>query len=449
MHHHTRSASVSVRAGYLDCLQPALLLLLALLLTAGPVLAAKPAGKGKNSSDSTTTGSSSPMTLAVERYEFRNLSGDNSCLGEDDHLIWQAVGSLQPGESFSFTPRYPACINHPAAITVQLSWSGSELELSSVVPYRDYASSDAEQTGLAVTASNVGNSAQLCMFPNYREEQLNYTITVTNVGDRVAENVVVDGHSENDWVEYYYSRCVNADTDHDGWNDALEHTMASLVRSIGYIDGEFQMNTLWGPNYLRAQSATLGADDEVDSDPADLNDDGLIDSRDLDRLQLYVGEGNGIPLARLSPNPGDPAYLHANAFAWRRYDLDGDGLVNQTDVDIVAALIGQPLPLGEDVLAPTARVLAPADGSRVAKGSYTRIDGHVWDNASISRVEYRVDGQLICAADRPAPVWGTLSPYYACWWNVPKRQGLHEIEIHVYDGAGQLTISEPVQVMGE
>ena len=195
----------------------------------------------------------------------------------------------------------------------------------------------------------------------------------------------------------------------------------------------------------------MTAQDEIDSDPADLNDDGQIDTLDVDRIRLHLGEGNGIPLSQLSPNPGNPgnpAYLNANGFEWRRYDLDADGYVSQTDVDIVAALVGYPLPMAEDIIPPTARVLVPAKGATVAKGSYTKISGHVWDNASITRVEYRVDGKTICAAEQPSPVWGVMSPYYVCWWNVPKRQGLHEIEILVFDGAGNQTTSELVQVSG-
>ena len=106
---------------------------------------------------------------------------------------------------------------------------------------------------------------------------------------------------------------------------------------------------------------------------------------------------------------------------WRRYDLDGDGMVAQSDIDIVSTLDGYPVPMAEDIVAPTARVLSPANDSTVAKGSYQQIKGHVWDNVAIAKVEYLVDGQVECSATKPAPVWGTTSPYYSCWWNVPKR----------------------------
>ncbi|WP_432695477.1 Ig-like domain-containing protein [Marinobacterium sp. YM272] len=420
------------------------------LVLSSHAMAAKPEGKGKNSTTTESTSpSSDPLSLTTENYNFRNLSGDNSCLGEDDHLIWEALGSLQPGESFSFTPKYAACNYHPAAITVQLEWEGSELQLSSTVPYRDYSSSDIEQTGKAVIAPNVGNTSQLCMFPNYKEEGINYTITVTNVGDTAANNIVVDGHSENDWVRYYYNRCVNADADNDGWNDALEHTMGSLVRYIGYIDGEFQMDKLWGPNYLRAQADTLSAHDEVDSYPADFNDDGAVDQFDLDRIALHLGEGNGVPLEAISPNPSDPAYLYSNVFEWRRFDLDGDGYVSQSDIDIVASLVGYILPMTEDIIAPTARVVYPADNGTIAKGGYTLIKGHVWDNASIVQVDYIVNGRTECSATRPSPNWGTTSPFYYCGWQVPKKQGTHDIEIQVQDAAGNISSSGIVQVIAQ
>ena len=417
-------------------------------LAATPAYAAKPTTKkgggnsGADDSTSVDSNTNTPLEIDYENYNFRNLSGDNSCLGEDDHVAWKAIGDLQPGESFTFTPQYPACNGHAAAISVSMNWEGSELELSSSVPYRDFANADVTQTGKEVIAPNIGNSAQLCMFPAYREDYIYYTITVTNVGTTTASNIEVDGHSDNDWTDYYYSRCVNADADGDGWNDSLEHTMANLVRYVGYIDDEFQMYPLWGTNYLKATSDTLAADDEIDSNPADFNDDGIVDMLDLNELNGYLGQGNGIPLERISPNPSDDEYFHRNTFPWRRYDLDGDGYVSQTDADIIETLLGEATPMVEDIIAPTARVIAPAHGSSIEKGRYHMIKGHVWDNAAISRVEYVVNGKVECTATDAAPEWGMTSPFYNCYWQVPKRQGLHEIEIRVYDAAGNMTVSD-------
>jgi hypothetical protein len=386
------------------------------------------------------------MSLAYDRYDFRNLSGDNSCLGEDDALEWQATEALKPGESFSYTPQVPACDAHPAAISVVLSWEGSASELSSVVPDNDFASWDPTQQGKRIVAPRIGTTAQLCMFPAYDASNEYYTITVTNVGSTTAYNVLLQGRSDNDWSINYYARCMNADADGDGWNDSLEHSMANLLYPLGYIDGVFQPYLLWGSNYLKARAETSRPDDEIDSYPPDLNDDGVVDANDVAIIESYLGQGNGIPLEDISPNPSDPEWFHANHFPWRRYDLDGDGYVSQEDVNIVKSLIGQPIPIPKDIIAPTARVTVPSSGEIVPRGEYYLIRGHVWDNAALMRVEYLVDGKPQCSVTNPVPTLGYASPFYYCWWNVPNRSGPYTITIRAYDVAGNTATSKGVTV---
>ena len=231
-----------------------------------------PPGKGDDTTQedpSTVT----PVAIEYENYNFRNLSGDNSCLGEDDAFKWKAIGDLQPGESFTFTPQYPGCDGHSAAVSINLSWEGSELELSSYAPQADGVSWDPNQKGQLIVAPNVANTAQLCMFPFYTTSDTYYTITVTNVGTTTAKNVTADGQSENDWSVFYHHRCLNADADGDGWNDSLEYSMGKLVSPNGYIDGVYQPYILWGSNYLKSGADTLAANDEIDSYPADFNDE--------------------------------------------------------------------------------------------------------------------------------------------------------------------------------
>lgn len=420
-------------------------------MLANPAYAAKPTtkknspGNGGDTSTQQDNTTYSPMAMDYERYKFRNLSGDNSCLGEDDTFEWQAIGGLKPGESFTFTPKYPGCDYHPAAISVALSWQGSDLELSSTVPDNDFASWDLSQQGRYITAPVVNNSAQLCMFPMYMANDIKYTVTVTNVGSTTASNVVVDGRSENDWAIHYYSRCINADADGDGWNDSLEHSMANQLNPLGYIDGVYQPYILWGSNYLKAKSDTADLDDEVDSSPVDFNDDGVVNHLDVEEINWYLGQGNGITLEQISPNSGILNYW-ANVREWRRYDLDGDGYVSETDIDIVNTMVGQPMPMSEDIIAPTARVVSPSAGDSIAKGGYYQIKGHAWDNAAITRVEYLVNGKVLCSVTDPVPTFGYTSPFYSCSWSVPKRGGQHDITIQVYDAAGNVAISDSVIV---
>lgn len=103
----------------------------------------------------------------------------------------------------------------------------------------------------------------------------------------------------------------------------------------------------------------------------------------------------------------------------------------------------------QDGIAPTARVTTPATGATVPRGKYYQIRGHVWDNAAVSRVEYLVDGRTACLITDPVPTFGYESPFYSCYWAVPRRQGSHEIAIRVYDAAGNLALSDGVSVMAQ
>ncbi|MFC6669216.1 dockerin type I domain-containing protein [Marinobacterium aestuariivivens] len=419
-----KSRFVNVKRDRQRPLGTALAIAAATLMLGNPALAGKPTTKGGGSGkDSTATSTYSPLALTVEDYYFRYGPREDNCLGEDDELAWKAIGGLKPGESFTFTPQYPGCVNHAAAVTVNLSWDGSELALSSVVPDQDMYSADPSQKGKEIIAASNAGMAQLCMFPRYNSGDALYTVKVTNVGSTTATNIVLDGRSDNDWAINFYNRCMNADADSDGWNDSLEHSMATLLYSVGYVDGVYQPYILWGSNYLKARVDNSAADDEIDSSPVDFNDDGVVNNLDVEEIGWYIGEGNGIPQSQISPNPSDPGYLWTNSREWRRYDVDGDGYVGQSDIDIVSSLVGRALPMTEDIIAPTGRVMEPEGGS-IAKGSYYQIKGHVWDNAAVTKVEYLVDGRIQCTATDPVPSFGFTSPFHYCWWDVPKRGAL-------------------------
>ena len=85
----------------------------------------------------------------------------------------------------------------------------------------------------------------------------------------------------------------------------------------------------------------------------------------------------------------------------------------------------------------------PRDGQTVSSAQYQLIEGHVWDNAAITKVEYRVNGRTICLLSNPLPSFGFDSPFYQCWWKVPRRGSSHEIEIRVTDAAGHVETGIP------
>jgi hypothetical protein len=286
------------------------------------------------------------------------------------------------------------------------------------------------------------------MFPAFNSDGLNYTITLQNLSTNEAHNIRLHGRHENDWPIFFYPRCLNADADGDGWNDSLEHSMGILVYPNGYIDGEFQPYILWGSNYLRDRAVTLQTGDEIDSYPPDLNDDGWVDEIDLSIIDQWIGEGNGITLEEISPNPG-PYWFHENTLPWRRYDLDGDGYVAQEDRAILQQLLYENLPPQADTIPPTARLTEPFEGAAIPRGEYVILRAHVWDNANLQRVEYRANGKLICSITDSVPTFGFTSPFYYCWWDVPKRRTTYELEVRAFDNAGNAVTSDSVSVSAE
>jgi len=426
-----------------------LFLALAIQLSVTPTAnAGKGNGKGGGNQDDPKPSTS--LALQWDSYYFRSGAvGD--CLGEDDELEWLAVGALQPGDSFSFTPKYPGCLHHPAAISVVATWDSGTLELTSTVPDSDLASWDMEQVGRQVTAPVISNRAQLCMFPAYTSSGTNYTVTLTNNSSEAVQGIELQGRHENDWSLLYYPRCLNADADGDGWNDSLEHSMADLLYPIGYIDGVLQPEILWGSNYLRKVPQSPFADDEIDSFPPDLDDDGMVTTTDLGILRSHLGEGNGVALSEISPNRYPEAYwFHANTVPFRRFDLNGDGWVDSGDVQIADAYLGLGLPADFDPVTPTARITSHTNGGAVPRGQSVRITAYAWDNAALAEVDYLVNGKTICSKTDPVPQLGFVSPMFSCWWDVPKqRAGLFEIEIRVVDAQGNIGWSEPVQVQSQ
>jgi len=282
------------------------------------------------------TVSPAPLTTLSESYFFR-WDAIKNCVSEDDTLDWSAMGYLAPGQSFTFTPRYPDCKDARAVMVKVTADTGASLRVSTVVPLPDGISNDPGQQGKTIVADTAGGLARLCMFPNSSYSlPTGYTITVTNVGTTTASTVGVTGKDYNDWPIFYWSECLGADADHDGWSDSYEHAMAQLVYPTGnYINGALPA----GSNYL-ASCGTAQANDEFDFWPPDLDDDGVVTQADVNLLAAHLGEGNGIPWASISPNSGVPEAYWNHVGAWNRFDLNADGYVDAKDLAIVQGLLG-------------------------------------------------------------------------------------------------------------
>ncbi|OGZ08151.1 MAG: hypothetical protein A2942_03255 [Candidatus Lloydbacteria bacterium RIFCSPLOWO2_01_FULL_50_20] len=120
-------------------------------------------------------------------------------------------------------------------------------------------------------------------------------------------------------------------------------------------------------------------------------------------------------------------------------DNDGDGLIDLADPDCTDASDNdESTPPPPDVTAPTVAVTSPADGSIVARRSTIDITANASDNVGVSRVEFFVDGSLLCSD----PATG-----YSCSWKVPNtRNKVYTLTAQAYDAAGNSGNSAAVTV---
>jgi len=47
------------------------------------------------------------------------------------------------------------------------------------------------------------------------------------------------------------------------------------------------------------------------------------------------------------------------------------------------------------------------------------------------------------------PSFGFDSPFYSCWWEVPKRRGSYSLTVEAHDAAGHVTASPGLQVSAQ
>ncbi len=424
---------------------PGVVVFVLLFATVGSYYAFKGFAASPHTTTSTTT--NSPMTVTNEYYNWRTPAYANTCISEDTWMDWAATGSLKPGESYTFTPKYPLCAQHSRF--AQVTWQGStKLVLSTALVGGTSTfdnSHDYNLTGKVLTGAQVGNKATVCAYDGGGLNRLSdgtivasasYSYTILNEGTVTATNIQMTGKDRTAYIDQEYYKCILADADGDGWNDGIEYTMAVLSETSNFTG-------LNGTAYLRA-TGTASADDEFDFTPPDFNDDGKIDQTDLDKINAYLGQGSGVTLDQVRPLQGFGA--------WRRFDLNGDGKVNQEDVNMVIPLVGQTLPITKDIILPTAH-MTNANGDIASKGSYYQLNAFASDNGLLAKVEFYVDSSLVYTQYEPAYNAGnenlTWPSIFNYWWKVPRKGGAYSVYAKAYDAAGNSKSSTPVNVIAQ
>jgi hypothetical protein len=170
-------------------------------------------------------GSNAPtaMQTTKEQYFFYDRSPleDPLCLNEDDSLAWLAAGSLDPGESYTFTPQHRSC--QPRAAHGTFVFTGDRRrdhpQIQVTVTAECYgpcppASATATDDGVQRTSIYDCGYTRTCWKggwclrygadPDFTNT---WTFTMTNIGTLPASNVYVFGRDDGDAVVGGYQEC--------------------------------------------------------------------------------------------------------------------------------------------------------------------------------------------------------------------------------------------------
>jgi Dockerin type I domain len=382
---------------------------------------------------------------------------DPRYFGVDDLLNWTVTGQIAPGDSYTYVPPWPtSSASEVPAMSASLRWTGSTtLRMTSVVPMNDQVSAadpGVDHTGQAISAPVVGSTAELCMFfvPNSSVPTFNYALTVTNVGTATATAITLTGQQSNGYTANFAPFCNRADADGDGWNDTLEEGITDLTAPAAATTS--QRFAVLGVDYLGRRSATSSVDDEVDSYPPDVNDDGIVSQADVDMISSWIGQGTGLPFSRVDYSGVGPNRYQVQSGLWRRYDLNGDGLVTAADVAWVKSEVGRPVPDPVDVIAPWVG-FDRSSGTSFPRRTTVWLGANARDNRALTAVRFVVNGTALtqqCTdpatemAD-PATYHDPAAPEYQCLWSTPSKSGTVTVTVTATDAAGH-TSSDSVTV---
>ncbi|MBX4197439.1 hypothetical protein KW801_02700 [Candidatus Saccharibacteria bacterium] len=431
------------------------------------------ASPNKKPSGSTLPPLSSTVTQNWNGNGPTNKIYTDNCFGVDSNATWQGRGTLAPGETYTFTPKYPTCGDSEVpAVSMHIDWTGvTDVRMQSQVAFIDQHSTGISSstfrapkivgktiTAPILSAPNSAKQANFCEFidGDYTADGLGisyitysdgkshapprgWTATITNTGTQAA-TVNFSGQETNGWIGLFYPHCNRGDSDGDHWNDALEETMLSLSGLNKVASGSDYLSS----TALKDLSSTSDYITTISASPADFNADDVIDASDVAMIQQYVGKGNGIPQDEIDPNAGCSQSSTVDADTacqgvWARFDLDGDGYVAVHDVTEVQTLIGKPFPLDADYLSPWAVIEVP----NTVPANYNGYIIHAFasDNDLLTHVDIYAAGKKLCST------WGTTDNFgkkgqglfYCGGWQTPRQSGTTTlITVNAFDDAGHV-----------
>jgi chitinase len=149
---------------------------------------------------------------------------------------------------------------------------------------------------------------------------------------------------------------------------------------------------------------------------------GVYDSEGIAKVEFYI---NGA----LASTDTAPTYNYAwdttavangtYTLQAKAYDTSNNSTMSAPKTVTVA---------NQDTTAPNLTILSPTAGTTVKKGSVVNISVEASDNVGVTRLDYYVDGFVVCID------YGTTCP-----WKTPTRKGTYQIEVRAQDTAGNTT----------
>ena len=153
-----------------------------------------------------------------------------------------------------------------------------------------------------------------------------------------------------------------------------------------------------------AESVTLAWDSDTASDLAGYV---LYYGYGSGSYSMSVDVGNYTSASLAGLDEGKTYYFVATA-----YNIEGYESSFSNEVSYSVPVIEVPPPT--DVTAPTVAITSPADGASLQKKSTVTISADASDDVGVTKVEFYVNGQVVCA---------DTTNSFACAWKVPAAPG--------------------------
>ena len=94
---------------------------------------------------------------------------------------------------------------------------------------------------------------------------------------------------------------------------------------------------------------------------------------------------------------------------------------------LISFTVGSVPPPAVDATVPVVKIISPVADSTVIRNKATTITATATDNVAVTKVEFYVNGTLLCSV---------ASPGYSCLWKVPGKRGSYTIKAVAYDAVG-------------